>query len=65
MNNAIGKLQASEASKGQLYTTYLEKCREYEELMEEFQSRNKEPNYELQRMRMENTELVKMSELVN
>lgn len=33
--------------------------------MEEFQSRNKEPNYELQRMRMENIELVKMSELVN
>lgn len=52
LHNAVGKLQACEASKSQLYTTYVEKCREYEELMEEFQSRQTAVNPEVQRLRI-------------
>jgi DNA repair exonuclease SbcCD ATPase subunit len=65
VNTLQNKIQNLEASKAQLYTTYLDKCREYEELMDEYQSRVNNPNTELQRLKIENMEISKMSEIVN
>ncbi len=58
-------LQAIEMSRAQLNASYMEKCREHEELLDMYNTNIVGPTSEIQRLKLENTENAKMYEILS